>query len=634
MHAIPVIKPIRNPYGQEHQPVEVTIISCRSRLRMLKHIAPEFGRIWNGRQLVDQTLNSPIDVSGRSFLHVRVWEQKPLIDADFPQLQSSSDDIHQRPLNIMELPQDWSLTIQRIVSRESAARPAAILVCGPKGSGKSTFCRFLANALCTISFTQRHAETLSPAKTGVMLLDLDPGQPEFSPPGEVSLLQVHSCNFGAPFTHPILPSTAGSRLLRAHHVGCLSPRDDPQHYLNCATDLSQLYTELARTMAVSPLIVNCSGWIQGSGIDLLAALIGHIPLTDVFYTSKSGPEEVVDALGQACSSKNLSLQQLTSQPSPSPAKTASELRMMQTLSYFHLSDPEYGNLRWDPSPLTDRPPLVVHYAGPSQAIFAVTILGDAINVEYFDCVLEGCVVGIVVLDDDSAIPASAAHASKGALNSSDEDEELSMSPNGIMDEDLSSIDNRPQISTGDDASIEFPPTSLDTPSHVAVREEKLTQTPYHLDREVVRRTPTGIPYLAPVNHTTTPLLPTASHSLGQALIRSISPKTKTFHLLTPIPSSTLQSLHEQKRKIVLVRGKLDAPTWAYKEDLELEKSRRKRREKELGVQAENGADDARGWAKKQPWASVVEGGRKGSARARRVRRDLRYKGQGGVEMTG
>ena len=79
---------------------------------------------------------------------------------------------------------------------------------------------------------------------------------------------------------------------------------------------------------------------------------------------------------------------------------------------------------------------------------------------------------------------------------------------------------------------------------------------------------------------------------------------------------------------MLVRGKLDTPTWAYAEQFEYEKARRRQREKVLGEKEEFGADDVREWAEGQPWASVVDGGRSGSGKVRRVRRDIRYRGQG------
>ena len=64
-----------------------------------------------------------------------------------------------------------------------------------------------------------------------------------------------------------------------------------------------------------------------------------------------------------------------------------------------------------------------------------------------------------------------------------------------------------------------------------------------------------------------------------------------------------------------------------------EKTRRRGRSKEKRLAEEIGDEEneedwgteIREWMEGQPWASV--GGRTGSARVRRVRRDIRYKGQ-------
>ena len=110
----------------------------------------------------------------------------------------------------------------------------AYLVCGPKGTGKSTFCRFLVNHL--LSSTQRQKEGTNTVK---FLIDLDPGQPEFSAPGQISLTQILSFNPGVPFTHPNADNVEAGRIIRSHFLGALSPRDDPKHYMRCAKDLFQ-----------------------------------------------------------------------------------------------------------------------------------------------------------------------------------------------------------------------------------------------------------------------------------------------------------------------------------------------------------------------------------------------------------
>ena len=428
----------------------------------------------------------------------------------------------------------------------------------------------------------------------VALLDLDPGQPEYSPPGELSLIRLQSYNLGPPFTHPAV--SGDDQVIKAHHFGYLSSKDDPQHYYSCALDLFSHYRRMTTNQGSCPLIVNCSGWIQGSGLELLINFMHNLDLTDVIYMSTSGPAEVVDVLKEAATRTNTPLHQLSSQASEVSTRTAADLRMMQTLSYFHLDEPESGNLRWNPYPLVNILPLVVHYAGPRQDILGVMLLGDEQNPEFFDSILEGCVVSITVVEDDSAI-------SLGRIHNDGREEKGLDTGNEPLDEEVAqNIDD-----LNGDARHEY--SSLP-------------------------RTPTGIPYIPAKHLTVGPLPPTTSYSLGQALIRGIDIQTQAFHLLTPVPAFHLVGTHTYpKRKIVLVRGRLDTPTWAFAEQIDFERERSRRRERDLGIKEENRPLDVKGLAERQPWASVVEGGRTGSGKVRRVRRDIRYKGQVPVDSS-
>ncbi len=65
-HSIPPIRPTFNPYGTGNPPCEVSIISCGSRVRNLKKIAPKFGRIWNHGQNSDGKRRSFVNVSSLS----------------------------------------------------------------------------------------------------------------------------------------------------------------------------------------------------------------------------------------------------------------------------------------------------------------------------------------------------------------------------------------------------------------------------------------------------------------------------------------------------------------------------------------------------------------------------------------
>ena len=453
------------------------------------------------------------------------------------------------------------------------------MICGPKGAGKSTFCRILANALVRKApATGNKKEAINEC---VAFLDLDPGQPEYSPPGDLSLLRLEFWNLGPPFTHP----TSGlNQLVRAHHFGHSSPREDPTHYSQCALDLLDQYRRMVREHRSCPLVINSAGWIQGNGLELLSDLIQSIRPTDVIYMSTLGPEDVVNTLQAATSRSNATLHRLVSQSSDFRTRTAKDLRMMQTLSYFHMDEPEgnYCEMRWNPRPLTTVAPLVIHYAGPKQAILALAVLGDASKSEVLDIFLDtlfnGCVVGVVAVDQ--------------SIGASDREQDSA--------ESLDCDEGMP---------------------------DQVSSTQNHAP---ILRTPTGIPYLSPSNHTTSPFSPNESHSLGQALIRGIDPTTKTIHLLTPIPLSTLQA---HSPNIVLVRGTLDTSTWAYKEDFELAKAKRRIRERRSDPNEREGegegafdGEEMRRWAERRPWAGIVEGeGRRRSGVVRRVRRDIRYR---------
>lgn len=66
--------------------------------------------------------------------------------------------------------QEWKNVIETEMQRESSPR---ILFMGGKGVGKSTFTRFCLNRILRMSSSGM-----------VYYIDLDPGQPEFTPPGE------------------------------------------------------------------------------------------------------------------------------------------------------------------------------------------------------------------------------------------------------------------------------------------------------------------------------------------------------------------------------------------------------------------------------------------------------------------
>jgi len=508
--------------------------------------------------------------------------------------------------------------------------PTSIMICGPKGSGKSTFGRMLVNAMITRSASTSHKRSITQTD-GVAFLDLDPGQPEFSPPGELSLIHLRSCNLGPPFTHPAIAADNGDRLVRAHHYGALSPKNDPGYYIKCARDLFGRYQELLAHFPSCPLVVNSAGWVQGAGLEVLLEIIKLRRISDVVYTSTRGPQEVVEALAEAADKVRIPIHSVTSQGSEIATRTAADFRVMQTLSYFHLNGFEAGNLRWNSNPLSEQIPLVVHWAGDEQALFAVMFLSNELDPETMFIALNGCTVGLVVIEDDQAIP---------------DDSRPDVSGNPFEEFETTNIGD---VSMSDGAT-ESPPFTFSAPRTNSMSDndsdsgnladarsiqglDPVEDYPTnHLEHPSIARNTSDIPYISAgaTKRFSSPLDPTGSYSLGQAIIRGIDPKNKCFHLLTPVPSATLTDLHRQRKQIVLVRGRLDMPTWANRESWEKGAALRRRIRKQDPEAADRfDAQDAREWAERTPRVSALhERVKSVSARVWRVRRDLKMRASG------
>ncbi|CAA7039055.1 unnamed protein product [Microthlaspi erraticum] len=161
------------------------------------------------------------------------------------------------------IPQEWSDAASSVsCSSTSSLQPAVALVCGPKNSGKSTFSRNLVEVLL-----RRYKR--------VAYLDTDVGQPEFTPPGFLSLTVVDKSILESDWTVPCVKTPE-----RCFFYGDVSSKMDPKAYLRyiyTLFDYYQLYfCKSSENKTELPLVINTPGWVKGIGYDLLVDVLRYV----------------------------------------------------------------------------------------------------------------------------------------------------------------------------------------------------------------------------------------------------------------------------------------------------------------------------------------------------------------------
>ncbi|KAJ8605446.1 hypothetical protein CTAYLR_003332 [Chrysophaeum taylorii] len=124
-----------------------------------------------------------------------------------------------------------------------------VVVCGPKGSGKSCLARYLVNR---------------GLGSAVALLDCDPGQPLCGAPGFVSLRILRRPMLAAPHRE-----AHDEYVVAQQYIGDVSPRDAPEAYAACVARL----IEAADRLPSLNLVVNTCGWVTGLGLNLLETIV-------------------------------------------------------------------------------------------------------------------------------------------------------------------------------------------------------------------------------------------------------------------------------------------------------------------------------------------------------------------------
>lgn len=149
-------------------------------------------------------------------------------------------------------PDVWAEYAESLLTKSKKGKPIRVMLLGGKGVGKSTLLRFLVNQLLKQFNT-------------VLVIDFDPGQPEFFPAGCVSASLLSNPLLGPNYTHlqqPLFSYFIGD----ANIVGC------PEHYVqSCRQLLTDCKMEF--NLAQVPTIINTMGFTSGIGLDVTLDLI-------------------------------------------------------------------------------------------------------------------------------------------------------------------------------------------------------------------------------------------------------------------------------------------------------------------------------------------------------------------------
>ncbi|KAA8910548.1 hypothetical protein FN846DRAFT_904962 [Sphaerosporella brunnea] len=342
-HALPVIEAPskrRRDGSEKYLGAEIRITSHHSGLADIGKLCPTFNGVW----------------------------KRPSKDHD----SRSFSPIYSSTVNVptLTIPSAWKTTLSSLLTRcTDGPRPPTILLTGSKSAGKSTFSRIFSNTLLT-----------SGGVEGIAYLDIDPGQPEFTPPGSISLSILNSPILGPPFTHTHIP-------VRWHHIGYTSPREDPGHYINSIIDLLSAYRQ---QYASTPLIINTMGWTKGLGLELLQDILVHSQASDIIFLG-NGAQSVSELVPP----NTATFHELPSAAVAGATRfTPADLRTLHTMSYFH----RQGLGDWNFStPLTAIAPWMVPFTGPNRGVDAVHIMGEFIAPSEIVTAVEGTIVGIVVV---------------------------------------------------------------------------------------------------------------------------------------------------------------------------------------------------------------------------------------------
>ncbi|EPS39185.1 hypothetical protein H072_7049 [Dactylellina haptotyla CBS 200.50] len=456
---------------------------------------------------------------------------------------------------ILTVPPSWQSAITSLSSTKQS--PKCIFIVGGKSVGKSTFGRYLLNNIVT---------SQTPSRT-IIYLDVDPGQPSFTPPCALSLHRITR-----PIVTPSFATFGSTEVLRQHHIGYTSPREDPKYYLRCAADLIQEYRNLVQQLGEEhTLVVNTCGWIKGLGRELLQELVLICEPTDavglgdvdgvfaeILPTDKSIKKHLLEGAGSGASGNSNSNGVASGGAGGggggggAQAFSPADLRTLQTVAYFHaVPKGTDADIAFDfDRHLTGMMPIVASYRGANKVIHGITVLDADVTADLAFTAINATVVSINLIKGD--------------------------------DKEHPILRYLEDVYGGDDNAAPF------------IASNQFDGTSGVLPAE-------------------------GTEMIGLAIIRGVNEEKGQLQLLTPVSEAELNQRVEDGYKVVLSRGRDEMPVWLMWDWRGRGAEQRRRR----GTGANGGGVD------KAPYLDFVVGGEVAGKGAKewKVRRNIMRRGQ-------
>jgi hypothetical protein len=236
------------------------------------------------------------------------------------------------------IPYDWNSTSNQLMRTTTQIK---VPVCGAKGSGKSTYMKYLCNRLLA-----KHRK--------VCVIDCDLGQPEFTVSGLVSLSAI-----SAPILSPSFMNVS-RKPIESYFIGDIITKNNPDYLFTCISLLYARYlsyqleeealmqkeqsakqsinvfealSEDNNVVVKLPLLINCDGNIRYFGEEVLAALFRIVEPTHIVHVSTVKDPQLRPAEYTASVSSCVVMPISPGQVVPSPIH-AIDLRNLRLISYF------------------------------------------------------------------------------------------------------------------------------------------------------------------------------------------------------------------------------------------------------------------------------------------------------------